>query len=487
MGSLQAFFPIMGRTAVFWLGALGVLILSMLVAGMSQPGRPFFEQHTDAILVAAFTFPCGVGLLAGFVIQEFQHTTFAMFLPAIRFRLATGFVVTGLVVTLAVVGLIAVMSSSPQNLAVLFVVGIGAYCLGGILVDPLSGWITGFNIALVLAVIMSSAKLDRMAGENPWLTLVVSAGIAIICVSRLFARATFRRKPFLATSPLPGRFSLDKTHQYRRQKMIQGGPVKSGWMTTCLGQDLWRWTRAAVHETYGAHVLKAFLKAISGAWVLVPLFLIYAWEEKGEMGFAQALAKSLHDALFRSPFQPQFGEHGGRYMLVMIIIAIAGIMTAVLSPVALSDALSYPLSRFQRAAVQFRGGLVDSAIFLLIASPCLLALGHFTGWYVGYEIRFDFMPFFFRVLLLTLVLMPLGYWGRVQLQEATWRKTQNKLVGLIIGICGFVIMVSLLTLIFTQLFTSALVELGVLTIALLGSRMLYWRSLVSFYATADLA
>lgn len=157
------------------------------------------------------------------------------------------------------------------------------------------------------------------------------------------------------------------------------------------------------------------------------------------------------------------------------------------SSVTLSGTLSYPLSRFQRAAVQFRGGLVDSAIFLLIASPCLLALGHFAGWYVGYEIRFDFMPLFFRVLMLTLVLMPMGYWGRVQLQEATWRKSQDMLVGLIIGVCGFVIMVSFLTLIFTQLFTSALVELGVLTIALLVSRMLYWRSLVSFYATADLA
>ena len=106
---------------------------------------------------------------------------------------------------------------------------------------------------------------------------------------------------------------------------------------------------------------------------------------------------------------------------------------------------------------------------------------------MGYEIRFDFMPLFFRVLMLTLVLMPMGYWGRVQLQEATWRKSQDMLVGLIIGVCGFVIMVSFLTLIFTQLFTSALVELGVLTIALLVSRMLYWRSLVSFYATADLA
>ncbi len=485
--SLQAFFLIMGRASVFWLGALGVFILSLLVTGLAEPDRTFIEHYADSVFVAAFAFPAGAGLLAGAVIQEFQHTTFATFLPAIRFRLATGFMVTGLLVSLVVVGLIATISSTPHDLAVLFAVGVGAYCLGGILIDPLSGWMTSLNVTLVLAVILSSHQLDLIAGEHPWPTFMMSIGVAAFSVSRLFARATFRRKPFRVTAPLPGRFSLEKTHQYRRHKMIQGGPVKSGWLTGYLGQNMWLWTRAAIHETYGAHVLKTFLKAVARAWPLVPLFLIYAWEDKGEMRFSEALAKSLNDALFRSPFQPQFGEHGGPYPMVMIVIAVAGILTALLSPVALGGALSYPLSRFQRATVQFRGGLADTAILLLIASPCLLAIGHLAGWFVGYEIRFDFMPFFLRVLLLTLVLMPLGYWGRVQLQEATWRKTENKLVGLILGICGFVVLVGFLTLVVTQLFTSPIMELGVLSIAVLVSRMIYWRSLVSFYTTADLA
>jgi len=498
MRALRAFFPIMNRWAVFWLGTLGVLTVLALVAGMSKPDKNSIELYGDAIFVAAFLAPGSAGTIVGSIIREFQLTTFAMFLPAVRFRLATGFVVTGLVVTLTVASLIA-MSSSPQNLALLFVIGIGAYFLGGILVDPSSGWVTGFNVILAVGAILSSAFLHRVADENPWLTLAVSTGIAAICVSRLFARSTFRHRSvlatsplpssisLLATSPLPSHISLEKNSQNRRQKLMQGGPVKPGWMTTHFGQNLWIWTRAAVYETYGTYVLRYFVKAISRAWAIVAIFLLHTWMDKAEMGLGQALAKSLHDALFRSPFQAQFGERGGPYKMVAIVIALAGVLTALYSSVTLRDTLSYPLSRLQRAAVEFRGGLIDSAIFLLIASPCLFALGHFAGWYVGYEIRFDFMPFFFRVLMLTLVLMPLGYWGRAQLQEATWRKSQNILVGVIIGVCWFIIMVSFLTLVFTQLFTSALVELGVLTIALLISRVLYWRSLVNFYTTADLA
>ena len=102
----------------------------------------------------------------------------------------------------------------------------------------------------------------------------------------------------------------------------------------------------------------------------------------------------------------------------------------------LNDSVIHPLSRLQRAAIQFRGGLIDAALFLFVMAPCLLIIGHLLGWSVGIEIRFDFMPFFLRALLLTMALMPLAYWGHFQLQEAMWRKAQNNWIAVVVGIVG---------------------------------------------------
>jgi hypothetical protein len=204
------------------------------------------------------------------------------------------------------------------------------------------------------------------------------------------------------------------------------------------------------------------------------------------MGLGEALAKSIYDSVIRSPHQPPFGERGGPYVLVALTIAAAGVITALFNPVALSTALAYPLSRLQRARVLFRGGLVDAAIFLLVLSPSLLLVGHTAGWLVGYELRFDFMPFFFRALMVTLIVMPTAYWGRLRLQEARQRRSGNTLVAVILGIAGYMLVVGLLSFISSRLFASAAVELAALTIALVISQLIYRNRLKSYCLTADL-
>jgi hypothetical protein len=214
--------------------------------------------------------------------------------------------------------------------------------------------------------------------------------------------------------------------------------------------------------------------------------VIYAWADKGELRFGEALAMSIHDALFRSPHVPEFGE-GGPYFVVALAIAAAGVATALYRPVALNNIVAYPLSRSQRAQVHFRGGLVDGAVFLFIAGPGLFAIGLLTGWVVGYEPRFDFMPFFLRVLMLTVILMPLAHVGRLRLHAATRRRAENTMLGVIFGVVGFVVAVFLLTLAWPAIFVSPIVELITLLVALLISQLLYRHKLTTYYQTADLA
>jgi hypothetical protein len=211
-----------------------------------------------------------------------------------------------------------------------------------------------------------------------------------------------------------------------------------------------------------------------------------AWLDKGEFSFGEGVARSLYDALFRSPHQPPFGEHGGPYLMVLIVIAAAGVATALFKPVALGATLAYPLSRRQHAQVFFRGGLVEGGILLFIVAPCLFAAGHLLGWLVGYEIRFDFMPYFFRALMVTLILMPLAHRGRLALLAATRRRAENTMVGVIFGICGFVVAVLVLAVISAGLLESPAVELAVLAAALLVSQLIYRQMLANYFRTADL-
>jgi len=486
MNVFQAFFPLIGRASVIWLSILGMTVVTIIVSGLAQEDGNF-AAYVDATFAAAFLFPASAGWIAGAVIRELQHTTFAMFLPSIRFRLAIGYITAGLLVSVLIVGLIAAMNPLQYKLFVLLAIGLGGYSLSSIMVDSTSNWVAALMVVLILAVVTNSGELQRLTNEYSWLTTALMLGVGFASVSRLFSRSTFRKNPFKPISPLPGRFAFEKSRQNQQRLKIKGGPVEAAWKSDYLGNDPWRWVRAAIHETYGANFVKALSKSIAKAWGLGLLILVSAWLDKGEMRFTEALAWSINDALLRSPFQPQFGEHGGPYPLVIIVIAAIGAVTALFSPVALNDSMYYPLSRIQRALVQFRGGLVDAAIFLFIITPCLLIIGYLTGWSVGFEIRFDFMPFFLRVLLLTLVLMPMAYWGRLQLQEATWRKAENNMVAVIIGIVGFVILVSLLTALSGAIFDSPGIEVAVLITAILTSRLIYWRSLLNFYTTADLA
>jgi len=280
---------------------------------------------------------------------------------------------------------------------------------------------------------------------------------------------------------------LEKTLQRERRRRLPDGPRKTGWRVGYLGTNPRGWVRAAIHAVHGANGWKTAARSVSRAWGLGLLLVANAWLDRGDMSFGEALGRSVHDALFLSPHQPRFGESGGPFVIVAIVIAAAGVVTALFSPVALNEAMTYPLSRRQRAQVLFRGGLVDGANLLFIVGCALFVVGHVTGWLVGIEVRFDFMPFFFRVLMVTVILMPLAHWGRIRLQAGARRGAENAMIGVIAGVIGFVAAVGLGTAVSSAVFGSPIVELGALSAAILVSQLIYRHMLTSYYRTADLA
>jgi hypothetical protein len=99
------FFPLMGRAAVFWVGAATFAALGFLLLGLSQPDE-IISPYVDASFLATFAIPALAGWLAGAIIQEFQGCTFAWALPAASRRVAAGYLSTGAVLSLLIGGMV---------------------------------------------------------------------------------------------------------------------------------------------------------------------------------------------------------------------------------------------------------------------------------------------------------------------------------------------------------------------------------------------
>ena len=486
MTYLRPFFLLMGRASVFWVGAAVLAGLSILLLGLSQPDE-IITPYIDPVFLAAFAFPAVAGWLAGAVIQEFLHSSFAWALPSVRQRIAAGFFATGVAITSLVAGLAAQSPASSLGFVTLAAIGISGYSLSGNFFGLQRPWLGAVNLMLMILLIARSRQLSSLAASYPLPTLAIALALAALGLWSLFSRAAFRRRPFTLTTPFPGSYSLERTVDLEREKLAQAGPKHTGWKAGYLGTDTRSWVGAIFYETYGQLGWRTVPRLLDRMWVLGLLFVIYAWSDKGDLSFGEALGKTIHGALLSSPYVPVFGIESDRHPIVILVIAATGAMLSLWSPTDLKTSLAYPISRRRLATITHRLGALDSGLFFVGYFVVLMIVGQLAGWFVGYEVRFDFMPFYLHPLLGTVILMPLALWGRLQLQSVSRQKTGNTLIGLVFGILGFVALVWIWTAIATRIFSTTLSELTVSAILLLLSQSLYSLALGRYYSAADLA
>jgi len=483
MRALEPFFLLVARPAMFWVGSVAFVCTAILLSALGQPHAPTSAYLAPGFL-AIFAYPTVCGVLAGAILREFQHSTVAWPLPGARRKLALGHLVAGLAITLVVLGLVAARVGVRQPLMLLGV-GLGGYCLGGILIDPFSRWVTAFNVSLVLIVAARSRDVAELAAAHPVAAGGIFLAVAGLALARLFGRSTWRIKPFRPTSPFPGSHWLQRAERFERDKRAGEMPRRRHWRADYLGTRPGSWVRAAVHESYGRLGLRAVAGVLSRPAAIWVLMAAHAWTDRGELSFANAFGRTIYDVLFRPPHLPPFGE-GGPYGIVALAIAAAGAVTAGWSPVGPASGLVYPLCRRDRARVFFRCGLVDAAVLLFVVGLGLAVLGQTAGWLVGYELRLDFVPFHLRALLATVVLMPLAHWGGLRLRPARARKSPNTLAALIFGLVGFVAVVGVWSFYSPLFLTTPPIELSVMVALVVISQLLHRRRLVRYFAVADL-
>ena len=484
MRYLQPFFLLMTRASVFWISAVVFLSLSFVLVALGQPNQRT-TPYVDAAFLATFAFPAAAGWLGGAVIQEFLHCSFAWPLPAVLKRIAAGFAAAGLVLSLVVAALASLSPKNAHGFLTLLAVGLAGYILSGDLFAPLHRWTRWINTVVIAFLVVRSRSISEWVAAHPLPTIVICLGMALFGILRLFSRTGFRRRAFRLAAPFPGSYSLERSIGYERQKLAEDGPRSLTWTPGYLGTDTWNWVRATI-RTHGPWGWATVGRVLSRLWVLGLLLVIYAWSDKGDLGFGEALGKTIHGALFSSPYVPVFGQQSDRHPIVILVIAATGAVLALWSPVDLKTSLSYPLSRQRLATVTHRVGLLGTGAFFAGVFGLLSIAGFLAGWFVGYPLRFDFMPFFLQPLLATVILMPLAYWGRLHLQRATQRRTENTLVAFIFGIIGFVATVWIWSAALSVI-PAPMMQIAVSILLFCVSQILYGRKLKSFFSTADLS
>jgi hypothetical protein len=485
MTYLQPFFLLMGRASVFWIGAVAFLSLSFLVAVLGQPDE-IFSPYIDAAFLAAVGFPILFGWLGGAVIQEFQHCSCAWPLPRLNRRLGAGFLASGSLVVLVVAGLVSEAQINTQHFAVLLAIGLAAYCLGGTFFDPLRPWMASVTLVVILLAVSRSLYLSELVAAHPAAAIAVALTLGALSLHRLFCRSNLRLRLFHPTSPFPGSYSMRRSAEFERKKLAARRPKATVWRAGYLDSRMWSWVRAVAYAGYGPVTWKTALKMPSRLWALGLVFAVHSWANRGNSSFAEALGRTLSDALLQSPHNPTLVDRGEHDPIVILVVAAMGVALAITSPSSLlKTTLAYPISRRFQAGVTFRAGLVDIAVFFVGLSVALTVLGLLCGWLVGYDIRFDFIPFFFRPLAITVIAMPLALWGHLQLQVAHRRKTENTLVAVVFGVIGFVATVWIATVLSPRAFPLPIVEVGVLTVLFVASALAYRSRLREYFSKAD--
>ncbi len=461
---------------VLWLSAV-------LVAAVLQVDRPL--PDVDAVVLAALLLPGVAGWLAGFVVQDLQHTSFAWQLPGLRPRCLGGFVAVAGVWTALNLVLILPHRSGHQPLA-LFAVGIAAFCVAAVLRDPLSRWRTALHVTLGLALLFSTQGLGFAATTRPLLVVAAAAVVATVSLTRLFATATFRHKPFVPTSPLPGAFMYAATQRYEHEKLARGRATGRGWRGRVLGTSTSSWLLATIHESRRGLGWRGLLGLLRGMPAVLAVLALHAAAEASDAGFLTAMARTVYDVVLHSPHAAPLGK-APPYLMIPLMIAALGVALAVLEPLALSSSVLYPLSRRDQGRIGFWACVADNAGFALVLMASLLPLALLCGAAIGLPLRLDFMPAVARALLLTLWLRPLAQWFRLSTPPNRLHHSQWFLLAFSAGLVAAPILVCSGCTISASLFPSPPEELLVLAsgvvLAHLGLRL----ALIRHFLAADLA
>jgi len=246
----RTFRALLARPAVFafavtWIGATFAL---------SEQAR-----RSGSWTLIALLSPIPTGLIAGQLLLEVQHTTFAWTLPRLSRSM---FVPLGIMSILwgAAIAASATAARTPIDVALAYaaLAVLGFWCGTG-LFDPIQGW-RGAGTLAATALVGLLAHVTRGAGPLASIAVVVAAvAVAVWCVDRFLSRNVLRRRPSTPTLTFANSHLRDVVERYRLEKLAAGPRRDPGaWRYSLSGAPAHVWGLAAFYERnlFGSQGLK---------------------------------------------------------------------------------------------------------------------------------------------------------------------------------------------------------------------------------------
>ncbi len=221
--------------------------------------------------------------------------------------------------------------------------------------------------------------------------------------------------------------------------------------------------------------------------MLLLIFGLDAVIDSGGRSYGEAFANVAYHAFFRPPGEP-FGDKGDPHLMVAFLIGLAGAFLAFLNSAAVEEGRPFPLSRADRGRIAFKANLVTSALFLLVAGAGAFLFAQAAAWAAGLPLRLDFVPFFARAILATLLAMPAVFWLRLRTDSFQNRPPGERALVTALWSFAMLIWVTLWCYVIAPLVLKVpAIELPVSLGLILLAFAIYNRSLEHHFATADLA
>jgi len=468
----------LARPALFFWLAVGVF--SVWVMTLATVDADFPVLGADLAFLRAFAFPALAGLLAGLTLQGLQHCWFTWLLPGVRWRTALGFTVLGLFGSLLVVALQA-QRESQHGFWSLLAIGFAGYCVGALLYEPRASVSTWSGFLAFLSVWLFSARIGAFFARHPELALAATMAIASFTLWHRFRKSTFRRVPFLPVSEMLGSFSMTHAERRERQKLTRR-PLNQRRLSGPLRGDVADWVRAGLYESFGRFSVRELVGRLGWSLLIVLAIVILHATSRTDGGLTGASFQTGYHLIFDPPHLPPPVGDPPQAMIAFLSTAVCLTLMGMIAG-AFDSNRHYPISRRLLGAASYRLSLVVSVGYFAALLGFFGLIGSLSGWMAGIAPRYDFMPFFVRVALVSFVLLPVAQTAGFRRNPRSEGVAMFRLI--FVGVC-FVAVVAVWSLNGGSIVPQPAVELALLLVLVIASQLTFRRYLQRYFRTRDL-
>ena len=347
-----AFYRLLWRPAVLgaaWmLLSIGpILVLTATDGRWSEASRMLSEgpaARSFGLLAAGLlALPASAGVGAAFSILELHWCPFAWMLPGLRRRLFLS--VVPFAVLLSLPG--ATLAPSFGAAAAVLVLGLVMFGLGLALLDRAeSVWVSRAAVAALIAAGLTASRLLSFALSHPAAIAAIGLPVAFALLHRALSPGLARARPLrgipVVFASTVGLSPIDGASLWQRLRAWSAdgkGPVLGPWLGAALFERQRRWFGPSLREV--------------GAFTVALVFFV---------GFA-ALSEP---------------EQSFNYLMPLLLV---GLMKAMYTAPYLEPALLQPLTRRQRARIEYVASTLDQVAQLVTLGLLTAAFGWPLRWF----------------------------------------------------------------------------------------------------------